>query len=129
VDEYASIPVVSPDGRSLAVFYKDDQKVPFRLCIVGVAESTVMRSFDLPLTFERPLHWTADGRGVAYIDTRNGVSNILVQPLDGGAAKPITDFRSDRILWFDISRDGKRLALARGTINNDVVLMSNFLSR
>ena len=61
-----------------------------------------------------------------YIDTRGGVSNIWMQPLDGGPPRQVTDFKSDRIFGFEWSRDGKQLALARGTESSDVVLISGF---
>ncbi|HTH51046.1 MAG TPA: hypothetical protein VL501_03885, partial [Pyrinomonadaceae bacterium] len=124
-EKFASYPVISPDNRSVAYFYKDDQSSPWRIGISPIDGGPPTRSFDLPPSFERPLRWTGDGRGLAYIDTRNGVSNIVVQPLSGGPPKPLTDFKSDSILWFDISRDGKRLALAKGRVTNDVVLMSD----
>jgi len=38
----------------------------------------------------------------------------------------LTDFKSDRIFDFSWSRDGKQLALFRGVVNSDVVLISNF---
>jgi len=37
----------------------------------------------------------------------------------------LTDFKADRIFWFDFSRDGKWLALSRGTQTSDVVLISD----
>ena len=72
------------------------------------------------------IHWTPDGQAVAYIRTRGGVSNIWSQPLDGSPPKQLTDFKSDRIFNFAWSRDGKQLALSRGVVNSDVVLISNF---
>jgi Tol biopolymer transport system component len=61
---------------------------------------------------------------VLYIDTRDGVSNIWSQPLDGGSPKRITDFKTDRIFSFDWSKDGKQLALSRGTQTSDVVFLT-----
>lgn len=52
--------------------------------------------------------------------------NIWSQSLDGGAPKQLTDFKTDRIFAFDLSRDGKQLVLTRGAISNDVVLISDF---
>ena len=46
--------------------------------------------------------------------------------VDGGPPKQLTNFTSDQIFGFDISRDGKQLALARGTQASDVVLISDF---
>jgi serine/threonine protein kinase len=68
----------------------------------------------------------SDGRAIIYFVTRNGVSNLWAQPVDGAAPKQLTNFPSDRIFWFDFSRDGKQLALSRGTMTSDVVLISNF---
>jgi Tol biopolymer transport system component len=64
--------------------------------------------------------------GIAYTDTKNGVSNIFAQPLDGGPLKQLTNFTADRIFWFEFSRDGKQIALSRGTQTSDIVLISNF---
>ena len=67
-----------------------------------------------------------DGRALAYGDTRGGVSNIVAQPLDGGQPRQLTDFKADRIFWFDFSRDGRQLALSRGTQTSDVILIKDF---
>jgi hypothetical protein len=66
------------------------------------------------------------GQALAYIDTRQGVSNLWAQPLAGGPPEQITDFKSELIFEFAWSRDGKQLALARGTQTSDVVLIRNF---
>jgi hypothetical protein len=43
--------------------------------------------------------------------------------LDGGKPVRLTDFKTDQIFWFDFSRDGKQLALSRGTQTSDVILI------
>jgi len=60
------------------------------------------------------------------MDIKDGVSNIWAQPIDGGPPKPLTDFTSDEIFWFDLSRDGKATLFSRGHISKDVVMISNF---
>jgi len=72
------------------------------------------------------MRWTPDGSAIAYIDEYGGASNIWALPVGGGAANQLTDFKSDQIFWFDWSKDGKQLAVARGTSISDVVLISNF---
>ena len=67
-----------------------------------------------------------DGRTLIFIDTINGVSNIWSLPLDASAPKQLTDFKTDQIFWFDLSRDGKQLALSRGTQTSDVILIRDF---
>ena len=72
------------------------------------------------------LHWLPDGRSLAYIVTRDGVSNIWSMPIDGGAPKQLTNFTTDQIAWFDLSRDGKPTLFSRGATTKDVVLISGF---
>ena len=48
------------------------------------------------------------------------------QPVDGGPAVHLTDFKSDLIFAFEWSRDGRHLACARGIVTSDAVLFSNF---
>ena len=66
------------------------------------------------------------GRALNYTDTINGVSNIWSLPVDGGPPKQLTDFKTDQIFWFYFSRDGKQLALSRGTQRSDVILIRDF---
>ena len=43
----------------------------------------------------------------------------------GGAPKQLTTFKSDLIFVFDLSRDGKLLAVSRGSVSSDVVLITD----
>ena len=72
------------------------------------------------------MRWTPDGRALAYIDTQRGVSNIWGQPVDGGLPEQLTDFTSDQIFGFDWTQDGKQLAMARGNVTRDVILLRGF---
>ena len=123
-DKLSRLPTVSPDGKLVAYFYRDEN-APWRLAIAPLEGGAPLRTSDIEaVPFD--LSWTPDGRALAYTDTRSGVSNIFAQPLDGGAPKQLTDFKADRIFSFAYSHDGKQLALSRGTVNSDVVLISNF---
>jgi hypothetical protein len=51
------------------------------------------------------------------------VSNLWRTPLDGAPPTQITDFKSDSIRYFSYSRDGKHLALSRGNVTRDAVLI------
>jgi Tol biopolymer transport system component len=72
------------------------------------------------------MRWRPDGKAIQYGLTRNGAGNIWEQPLAGGDAKQVTKFRSGTIFGFEWSPDGKKLAIARGERNSNVVLISNF---
>jgi hypothetical protein len=68
--------------------------------------------------------WTPDSRAIGYVDQRS--LNVWAQPIDGAKPTQLTDFKSDQTFYFDWSRDGKQLALARGTLTSDVVLITDF---
>lgn len=68
--------------------------------------------------------WAPDSRSVMFVKTLGGVSNIWSQSIAGGALQPVTRFTSDRIFSYAWSRDGKQLAVVRGSTISDVVLIS-----
>ncbi len=72
-----------------------------------------------------PLQWTPDGRAINYLVFDNGVSNIWRQPIDGDPPVQVTNFTTDQIFNFAFSPDGSQLALSRGAINSDVILIEN----
>jgi serine/threonine protein kinase/sugar lactone lactonase YvrE len=131
-DKYTAAPVFSPDDKSMACLYREEQpNSPLKLAIFPLAGGLPTRVFDAPIFTEEvsrvpPPRWTADGRALTYVVTSGGVSNIWLQPINGDAPRQLTTFKSDRIFWFEWSREGKQLLVARGMVASDVVLISNF---
>ncbi len=122
-DKYSKSPVVSPDGKMFACSYWDEQyDSKFVIAVFPLEGGAPVKAFDLPTATVR---WAADNRALTYIDTQNSASNIWSQPLAGGAPRQLTNWKSDRIFNFAWSRDGKQLALSRGVVTNDVVLISD----
>jgi Tol biopolymer transport system component len=120
------LPSISPDGKLIAFNLWDEASGQWKIAIMPFEGGPPIKVFNiLGGTFRRPI-WTPDGRAVAYPIYRGGATNIWAQPLDGGPPKQLTDFRDGLIFNFAWSRDGKQLALSRGIINSDVVLISNF---
>lgn len=124
-DHASDFPVISPDGKTIACAYQPDGSSTTKVALIPFEGGQPLKLFDITSAGSLPVRWTSDGRVLAYVEVRDGVSNIWIQPIDGGPAKKITDFKSDSIFWFDWSRDGK-LALTRGNSTSDVVRMSNF---
>jgi serine/threonine protein kinase/Tol biopolymer transport system component len=117
---------ISPDGKSIATMYWGTHaKSAPRLAVLSFAGGEPAPVFDVAAADWGNVHWTPDGRGIAYTLTRAGVSNIWIQPLAGGPAKQVTDFKSDKIFWFDWSRNN-RIVCSRGAETSDVVLINNF---
>jgi serine/threonine protein kinase/Tol biopolymer transport system component len=115
---------ISSDGKLLACRYREQDLSDFKLGIIDMASGETVKTIDIAPT-DNALRWSADGRAVLYAERRAGVSNIWSQPIDGSAAKQLTNFKADQVFGFDVSRDGKSLVLARGTVSNDVVLIAD----
>jgi Tol biopolymer transport system component len=120
------VPVVSPDGKLIACNRLDQASGQWKIAVIPFEGEQPTKIFDLPGPYTRQLRWTPDGRAVAFIRTSGGVSNLWGQPIDGGPPRQLTVFKEQRILNFAWSRDGKQLALSRGMVNSDVVLISGF---
>ena len=56
--------------------------------------------------------WSADGRSIYYVSDRSGAQNIWVRPA-GGQPKQVTQFKDGRVLWPDISYDGRMIVFER----------------
>jgi serine/threonine protein kinase/Tol biopolymer transport system component len=125
-DYSSSQPVISPDGKQIACRYLDEQSKPYRYLagIIPFEGGQPTKRFDI-VTRPLKLRWASDGRALTYILTRDGVSNIWSQPVDGSKPVQLTDFKSDQIYFFDWSRDGHQLSLSRGSATSDVVLISD----
>ncbi|HWN98761.1 MAG TPA: winged helix-turn-helix domain-containing protein [Blastocatellia bacterium] len=127
-EKFLSRPSISPNGKLVACTYTDEQhpELPQRLALVSSEQGEIVRVID-SATNDSPMYgWTGDGSAVMCIRTRDGISNIYSQPLDGSPPKQVTDFNSDQIFQFAWSPDGKNLLCSRGVETSDVVLISNF---
>jgi TolB protein len=127
-------PRISPDGKRIMYIASPkppenpsspSASNPFQLKIIPSDGGADLYKFNWPASASGP-RWAFAGDAVEYSLTRNGVSNIWRQKLGGGPPKQITNFESGSIFDFDWSRDGRQLALIRGSESSDVILISNF---
>ncbi len=124
-DKYSRMPVVSPDGRYIVCsYYRDENFKGF--AIIRFEDGEPIRLLPIPVIANQRVRWTPDGNGLTYIDVRDGVSNIWLQPLAGDAPRQITDFKREQIFSYDWSADGKNLVCERGAELSDVVAIKNF---
>jgi eukaryotic-like serine/threonine-protein kinase len=125
--ELSMRPAVSPDGKFIAVWQKEDKPAAlWKIAIVPFEGGPATNLLDVPqspATANSVIHWTQDGSGVYFIDFRNGVTNLLLKPLDSSPPRPLTKFTKEQFYSFDFSPDG-RVLLSRGFWTNDVVLIS-----
>ena len=116
-------PVFSPDGAKIACLY-EEQDSKIKIAIIPANGGPPVKSFPLPGGISLTFRWTPDGKAIMYPLRRDGVGNLWLQPIEGGEPKQVTNFTSDLIFSYDLSRDGKQLVFSRGTNRSDVVLFS-----
>ena len=129
-DHVAATSSVSPDGRFIAYTYPesyDPFAPPNRIAIIPFEGGAAVQTFNIPdsgvvLTV---VQWAADGKSLFYTVSRNNVTNIWSQALDGGSPKQVTDFKDLLITGFAWSRDGKQLLCTRGTRLRDAILITD----
>jgi TolB protein len=123
----SELPVISPDGTTIAYFYKDEQsRDQPKLSLIPFAGGAPVKTIELrrsvqPVAFA----WMPDGRSIAYLDNASGILNVWSQPLDGGPPKQLTNFKSEFITSFAIAADGK-IAAYRVSATRDIVLIKDF---
>jgi hypothetical protein len=109
---------ISPDGKLVLV--NERFAATRKVSIIPAKGGQPMKTFDLG---QGRWRWSADSKSLLFWKTSGGVSNVWRQPLDGGEAKQVTSFQSDRISDVAESRDGKKLAVARYSTTSDVVMI------
>jgi serine/threonine protein kinase/Tol biopolymer transport system component len=116
-------PGVSPDGSLVACWWSPE-KSPVKIAIIPFAGGEPLKYFDPVPGAGMPIRWTSDGRRLVYCVTRNDISNIWSQPLEGSPPKQLTDIKSEFIQGFDWSRDD-RLLMSRGFTAREIVLIQD----
>jgi serine/threonine protein kinase len=117
---------ISPDGKTAAIATVNHAgNHEIMIALVATDTGTVQQR-----KFERQpmmmfLRFTPDGKAVVYPIHENGVDNLWRQPLDGSPGRAITSFKSENIMDFHWSFDGSKLAMVRGHIESNVVLLHN----
>jgi Tol biopolymer transport system component len=116
---------ISPDGQWVAYGYQDPSSTKPKIAVIAATGGAIAHDFTRPAG-TTGLAWSPDQKGIQYLLTRNGATNVWEQPLAGGPPHPVTSFTSGEIFDFSWTPDGKELLLARGEDTSDVVMISNF---
>lgn len=58
--------------------------------------------------------WSADGERLFYVSDRSGAQNLWVRSINGGRSpRQLTNFTDGRVLWANISYDGRAIVFER----------------
>ena len=116
-----SAQALSPDSTLAAGIAWDAER---RRQSIGILDLSSPASVKLLPFSPRAMSWMPAGRVLGYVDRKDGVDNVWTVAYGGGAPKLLTRFADQFIFAFAWSRDGKQLAISRGTVSTDVVLLT-----
>jgi Tol biopolymer transport system component len=125
-DKLTQNPAVSPDGKWVACLYQETPAAPRQVAILPASGGPPTQILNLPAFHPTSLRWHPDGRALTYLLRQDGAMNLWRQSLTGDAPQKVTHFQTERIFAYAWSRDGRTLACARGTVNRDVVMITEF---
>lgn len=122
-DQIVGPPVISPDGKFIACPYREAALSAPKLAVISIEGGKPRQLFEVqpPITAFR---WTSDGKGITYVRTTAGASNLWRQLISGGPPEQLTHFTANLIFAADWSPDGKWLVYSQGKRSRDVILLS-----
>jgi serine/threonine protein kinase/Tol biopolymer transport system component/tetratricopeptide (TPR) repeat protein len=117
-------PTVAPDGKLAAWINETPGAQRWKIAVFPPDGAQPLKTFGFEgNVMPAPrLRWTPQSDAVTYVDRRNGVANVWLQPASGGPPRMLTNFTWGQIYSFDWARNGT-LLLSRGISTTDVVLI------
>lgn len=121
---------ISPDGKTLAfqnINYEnknDRRKLQIGLLSTADPQSVEFREID---AWQQRIEWTANSDSFEYVAGNVKQSSIFRQSLSPNSpSEKVLQLNDSMIFNFAWSPEGKNLAIARGQLLRDVVLLTNF---
>ena len=113
---------LSPDGNTIVSL--EVRELDHRLVLnLYSIEDKKTNYHDLDQRASSPLCYAPDPKAVVYVVREKGVDNLWEQPLDNSPARQLTHFTAERIMRFRFSPDGSKIAVERGHVESDAVLL------
>lgn len=126
--ELSMRPAISPDGKSIAFWHKDQRPgAQWHIAVMPIDGGPPSKILTVPLgetNGDSVLRWSTDGSAIIFLDYRDGISTLWLLPADGSPSKKITEVVNNQIYAFDLAPDG-RYVFSRGLRSNDVVLITD----
>jgi serine/threonine protein kinase/Tol biopolymer transport system component len=113
---------VSPDGKTIVT--TEVRELDHRLVLrLDSIEDKTTNYHDVDQRASPPLAFAPDPKAVVFMVREKGIDNLWEQPLDNSGARQLTHFTSEQIARFRFSPDGTKLAIERGHVESDAVLL------
>jgi serine/threonine protein kinase/Tol biopolymer transport system component len=125
-DKVIEFAVASPDNQQIAALASQGAGINFRTSIeiLPAQGGLPVKAFPPVAAMSNIFQYSADGQALYYPVTAKGVSNIVMQPVGAKTVTPMTNFNDLLIYGYSYDWKNKRVAVARGRSNTDVVLLT-----
>jgi eukaryotic-like serine/threonine-protein kinase len=125
-DKVINFAAFSPDGQQIATLTTQGAGVNYRAMveIIPAQGGLPVKTFPPIPAISNIFQYSADGQSLYYPVTAKGVSNMVSQPINTKTVMPMTSFDDLIIYSYNYDWKNKRLAVARGRTNTDVVLLT-----
>ena len=125
-DKVVEFATYSPDGQQVAALAVSGSGVNFRsmIEILPVQGGLPVKTFTPIRSLSSTFQYSGDGNSLYYAVTAKGVSNMVSQPIGIETVMPMTSFTDLQIYGYDYDWKNKRVAISRGRLNSDVVLLT-----
>jgi eukaryotic-like serine/threonine-protein kinase len=113
---------VSPDGKRIVS--REVREMDHRLVLnVYSIEDKKTNYHELDQRASPPLAFAPDPTAVVYLVREKGIDNLWEQPLNSSPPRQLTHFNSEQVSRYRFSPDGSRLAIERGHVESDAILL------
>jgi serine/threonine protein kinase len=125
-DDQVNFAAISPDGQHVAMLTYAGEGLQARpvMKIIPYGGGAPIKTLEVSRSITGVMQYSADGKSVYYPVTEKGVSNFLRQPLEGGDPTPVTNFQELASYGYSYNWSTRKLAVARGKSNSDIVLIT-----
>ncbi len=125
-DKFIEAGAYSPDGKQIAVITAEGTGVTFKavIAILPASGGLPVKVFAPARSISNAFQYSGDGQALYYPVSEKGVSNMVMQPIGSTTVSPMTSFDNLTIFGYDYDWKNRKLALARGHSDTDVVLLT-----
>ncbi len=125
-DDYVQFGTISPDGQQVAGLSLEGTGVQTKgvIKVYPADGGAPIKTITPDPHMSAGMQYSSDGKALYYPVTEKGVTNIVRQPLDGGPPTPVTDFKELTTYGYAYNWPANKLAVTRGKVNSDVVVIT-----
>ena len=124
-DKLIQLAAISPDAKQITMLTVVGNGINFHQAfdVIPAQGGLPIKSFPSSPFLSSVVRYSPDGEALYYAVTVKGVSNLVMQPIGSANVTPVTNFTDLNITGYDYDWKNKKLAVARGNSNLDLVLI------